>query len=677
MKPRFHNLLISLCLGATLFALQISILGWAHLATLGAKTALFARQTALDLLSIPSSLAWLLFYVALGVCVHAIPFALASKITTDLRARGPERLRHQASQRGFALLVALLVFGTMLAWDRHLFPRTLTLTQGTLLDSVQALAPVAISSLLLVALLTLWLATAASRRMQGTTALALAALILPGSSLLKSTSYEAGRAPDVIVLGVDSLRYDHLPTYGGIPGTAPAIDGFLSQSVSFNQAYTPMGRTFVAYMSILSGRYPSQHGVRENLWPRAMFKTDELLPHTLRDAGYTTAFALDEVRFANLDASFGFDHLIMPPPGTLELVAGNLLDTVGTNLLQVLPGSEFFLPHTVGNRALQHNYLPSLHNRKIGRIISSVPADRPLLLMAHFCIAHIPFANGPFHSTTPDAPFDDSPPGYRKALELADRQIERTLSQLKAAGRLENSIVVLLADHGEGLGMEKDRWRNGDHAELAFAGDSGFGHGTAALEDAEVRVVLGFQRYIDGKPAWRPDTSSVPASLVDVTPTLLSLLGIPSHIQFGGVPLLDSNGMVSAPVDRPVFVESGIFGDSLETLDIDTGEVVNEFAHLYQATGDLRVELVPDEIPGLLETKQRGAIRGRYGVAAIPSNRPRGCWSRTDYADRTRICREDPTTDPVIHAFSLDICAHYAADTQFHQTWCSHTKASH
>lgn len=678
MNRRIRILLVPIAFGTALFALQLVILGWSHLASLSAKTSSFARQATEELLATPSSLSWMAFYVALGIAVHALPFALAGKISADLRERSPSGIRQHASQRGFGVLIALLALGTMIAWERYLFPRKLVLSHGSLPESIQALAPVILTSTLFGALLVMWLCTAASRRMLAGTAILLIGLALPGHSLLsQSPASPPERAPDVIVLGVDSLRHDHLPSNGGISGTAPTIDGFLSQSVNFDQAFTPMGRTFVAYMSILSGLYPTQHGVRENLWPRGMLNPEPSLPHFLRDAGYTTAFALDEVRFANLDASFGFDHLIMPPPGAMELVAGSLLDTFGTNLLQLVPGSEHLLPHVIGNRALYHNYRPNLQNRKIGRVIARAPSDKPFLLVAHFCIAHVPFSNGVLDATPPPPLFHDSPALYRKALQVADAQIELTLRQLRAAGRLDNSIVVLLSDHGEGLGMDKDQWNRNDNSGSSVAIPANFGHGMTALEDTENQIVLGFQRFIDGKPVWQPTRTKAPASLVDVTPTLLSVLGITPDVAFDGIAALSSDGRVLAPEHRPVFIESGIFGDSLETLDVDTGEVVNEFAHLYRVTQDLKIELIPAELPALLESKQRGVINGRYGVASMPIATDRGCWLLADYETRTRTCVNDPTEHPVIDEYSRDVCKHFAADTAFHQHWCGHDSTEH
>src|SRR5690606_31911948 len=160
------------------------------------------------------------------------------------------------------------------------------------------------------------------------------------------------------------------------------------------------------------------------------FHQASLLPDTLRNSGYATVFALDESRFANLDDTFGFDHLIMAPPGIIEFVAGTMYDTAGTNLLQLVPGMWRLMPHTAGNRALSESYLPSVYNARIKNAIRTATPDKPLFLVAHFCIAHVPFAPGPLHHESLSAEYADSPAAYRKAVSIASLQVDKTLNAL-------------------------------------------------------------------------------------------------------------------------------------------------------------------------------------------------------------------------------------------------------
>src|SRR5690606_2890162 len=189
---------------------------------------------------------------------------------------------------------------------------------------------------------------------------AIAILLSPLALLLTATALTSPSIPtgieraqpDIKILGVDSLRPDHLHGRGGSTTISPNIDTFIRHSVSFEQAHTPMGRTFVALMSILSGQYPIGHGARENLYPREMLNIEQILPHVLRTHAYRTIFSLDEVRFANIDEHFGFDILAGPPAGVVELTSTALANTAGTTFAQRLPGLSVLFPHTRGTRAL-------------------------------------------------------------------------------------------------------------------------------------------------------------------------------------------------------------------------------------------------------------------------------------------------------------------------------------
>jgi len=494
-----------------------------------------------------------------------------------------------------------------------------------------------------------------------------------------SSEEQVSRAqPDVIVIGVDSLRPDHLGSYG-FPGNpiAPTIDAFVAGSRRFDQAYTTQGRTFVAYMSILSGLYPTHHGARENLYPTNLYRKDASIAFRFAKNGYTTALAMDEARFANFDRGFGFDQVVSPPPGLSDFLVGTFLDTVGTNLLQFLPYSDYLMPHVAGNRAAAAVYLPAVFDRRVGRAIRSSDSHKPLFLVSHYCIAHVPFALPAKEAEPLPAPYEDSPASYRAAVAVADGQVSKLLSELKAAGRLNNAVVVMLSDHGEGLGMAKDRWhnKNGTTHSSAYI----WGHGASALNAAESRVVLSFQRYSNGKAMLAPAASEAPVGLTDIAPTLLTLSGIGyAPGDFDGRALLGGEGDAVALPNRALFIESGISGVSLQKAKVDPGEVASEFSYLYRITPELRFELEPEELPDQLRRKQRAVLLGRYGLTSWPyRSRPDeiGSWVKLDRV--TKLVEELPldSTDPVVQAYKPLLCAHFAVDAQFIDQWCGPPQA--
>jgi hypothetical protein len=288
---------------------------------------------------------------------------------------------------------------------------------------------------------------------------------------------------------------------------------------------------------------------------------------------------------------------------------------------------------------------------------------------------HTPFAAGQWRRETLPPAYQDSPRHYRKAVSIADGQIQQTLAALRDAGRLRNAVVVLMSDHGEGLNMKKDKW---GLVGRSFSAPTDYGHGAAALGDTQTRVLLAIQRFKDGRPVWQPARTRAPASLVDIAPTLLPLAGVPASAPpaMDGVRLVDQEGRPAAPASRPIFIESGLFGRSLDTLDIDPQAVANEFNHLYEVTDDLRVQLRDDKIPQLMGDKQRAVILGNYGVASLPEGRPHGCWMMVDYRNRTRLCTDDPTRHPVVDAYSRLLCLQFAGDTAFRERWCRHASGT-
>lgn len=671
-----NRFLVALVTAAMLFALQLALAGYPLLSKLSPKSQNLALQAFSSGGASFDLCALLVGYVIAGLVAHALPLTLTAKVFNDLAKRGPKRLRELLSCKG---TFASSLFGTvlLLVIANHLvFPQSTAFPHADLL-LIQAASPVLIYGLATVyaAVLMCWLLFAASQRLRRTIALS-ALLCVTAWGWFSGTAAhnEAARnRPDLIVIGIDSLRTDHLATLGfPAPHLTPTIDGFLSRSVLFERAYTPQARTFVAYMSIITGLYPINHGARENLYPSFLLRKRASIGHELSRRGYTTILAMDEARFANFDASYGFQKVLTPPPGAADFLIGSLLDTVGTNFLQFLPYSYAWLPQLAGNRAAHTIYRPEVHIRRLTDALSTASPDRPLFLVSHFCIAHIPFVHADPLPRPPE-PFSDSPSRYRAALRVADSQVKELIDQLRRTGRLDNAIVVLLSDHGEALGLAKDAWHfkpvNGSEAEdLLF-----FGHGTPALDEAQSRVVLGIQHFRNGKPQLSARAVKAPVSLIDVAPTLLRMSDLDAFREFDGVPLLDAQGQLDVPLDRALFIESGMSGTSLRTRNVDEGQVVNEFSYLYTLTEDLRYELIPSMLGDQLRAKQRAVILGNYGLSSWPS-RASGtadCWLLLELDSKTATCYPKSTDDSKVSRYRALICEHFRGDGDFHDHWCT------
>jgi hypothetical protein len=125
--------------------------------------------------------------------------------------------------------------------------------------------------------------------------------------------------PNIVIIGLDSLRYDAVRRQNSL---TPSIDAFLQGAVSFSNATTPLARTFPSWVSLITGRHPHTTGATVNLLPRHVIHTGETLPQLLSRKGYRSVYAIDEVRFSNLDLSYGFDQMITPPIGATDFMLG-------------------------------------------------------------------------------------------------------------------------------------------------------------------------------------------------------------------------------------------------------------------------------------------------------------------------------------------------------------------
>ena len=92
---------------------------------------------------------------------------------------------------------------------------------------------------------------------------------------------------NLIVIGLDTVRADHVGTYGNDWISTPALDAFAQEAIVFDRAYATAPWTLPAFASVFTGLYPMQHGAVGG--KRLRLRDDyETLAETLRDVGYAT-----------------------------------------------------------------------------------------------------------------------------------------------------------------------------------------------------------------------------------------------------------------------------------------------------------------------------------------------------------------------------------------------------
>lgn len=384
-----------------------------------------------------------------------------------------------------------------------------------LLPAIAHPAALALSSVVLAVLLgaTAWVYRT---RLEGRTGRIGAAAVATGCLLLAGANWNDSSANarshsqrrDIIIIGIDSLS---APLLQREAARLPSLSALLAQSTRYEQAYTPLGRTYPAWVSILSGRSPAQHGALYNLRGLEHAEHEDLLTTSLRAQGYRTVYAIDERRFNNIDETFGFDSVIGPRTGVLDFVLQPFNDTPLTNLLLQTRAGQWLLPYSHLNVASVANYDARGFVEEISRASSASGA--PLFLAVHFLSGHFPFDTR--HATLVHSDPNAMRAHHIEALTAVDVQVGQLMATLARQHRLDDTLVVVLSDHGEALGeAEPVQLANG---ELHAA--SSFGHGSDLLSEHQNRIVLGVARFLNGKPVAPAPARNMLVSLLDIRGT--------------------------------------------------------------------------------------------------------------------------------------------------------------
>lgn len=400
-------------------------------------------------------------------------------------------------------------------------------------------------------------------------------------SLSGAVSINATSKRNVIIIGVDSLSGD---VFDRSLDLLPNLAQETVHATHYTRAYTPLGRTFPAWVSLLSGRSPSEHGAVFNLRNMDHVQKDGLLPAELRSKGYRAVFAIDERRFSNIDESFGFDQVVGPKPGVLDFVLQAPTDTPLNNLLLQTRLGRILLPYSYINSAAHTNYSS---DGFVQSVLNSSTVDRPLFLAVHFESAHFPFKTR--HARAKVQRENSFLAQQLEALTAVDHQVGQLMSGLRKKGMLDDALVLVLSDHGEGLGdVESVVMLDGQPVQI-----SGFGHGANILSDRQNRIVLAATTYKNGRPVTSSSSVSEQVSLLDVRGA------VEGYVRTGEFTL--------TPQDACLVVETGIrFHATSDYRTVSEVEIAQQAASYYEVDAQGRLRLREDRLPELLASKDIG-----------------------------------------------------------------------
>jgi choline-sulfatase len=340
---------------------------------------------------------------------------------------------------------------------------------------------------------------ASARRLSRPATLA-AALGLCAAAAAAAASWIYARRdarPNVLLITIDTLRADHVGSYGYAAAQTPAIDALAARGVRFAQATTVAPLTLPAHASLMTGTFPGYHGVRDN--GGFYLGDDQVTLATLmrargyRTGGFVSAFVLDH----RWGISRGFDRYFD------DFDLSKYRVDAGLDAVQ-RPGSE------VVSKAIQ--WLDE-------------DRSRPFFAWIHLYEPHAPYdPPEPIRARFPPTMIG----AYDGEVATADIQVARLIGQLAAAGRLDRTMVAILGDHGESLG---------EHGEEQ--------HGFFVY-DADIRIPL-----IIAAPRLPARVVNDHVRIVDVMPTILQLLAmdIPKTVQGASLlPLIRGDRLDLTPV---------------------------------------------------------------------------------------------------------------------------------
>jgi arylsulfatase A-like enzyme len=302
---------------------------------------------------------------------------------------------------------------------------------------------------------------------------------------------------NIVLVSIDTLRADHLGCYG-YRRTTPTIDALANRSFLFESMFTTSSTTLPAHASLMTSLYPKDlrngYAVRDSVTTLA----EVLSTKGYLCLGFVSALPLDK-RF-NLDQ--GFDYYDADFSGS----RGSM--------------------HLKDNKWFEHNFQVFDRNaeettRKVLSTLKKRTLSQPCFLWVHYYDPHLPYLPpstfyDPTKVTRKSFPYYFNPTSsdleslqelYDGEIQFVDQQLKKLVDGLKELDAFANTIMVLVADHGENL-YEHDGYL--DHSQVVY----------------ETVMRIPCLLHLPGSGAKRIDEL---VSIIDIMPTLLDLVGITTN----------------------------------------------------------------------------------------------------------------------------------------------------
>ncbi len=350
-------------------------------------------------------------------------------------------------------------------------------------------------------------------------------------------------APDVYLVTIDTLRADHVRCYGYEAIQTPVMDGLAKYGIRFAQAFTPSPITNTSHTTILTGLLPSVHGVTD--FGKPLDASHATLAELLKKKGYHTAAFIGAVILDSKSLAPGLDR-----------------------------GFDFYdnFPEHSANKSrwgrVERRGMEVVLRAKTWR--SAHPRG------AHFMWIHLYDPHDPYEPPEPYSKIYKSRL-YDGEIAYADSALGSFLSYLKQHGWYENSLIVVVGDHGEGLGEHQEEthgiflYDSTLHVPLILKLPGGNG---GRVVDSQVRTTDILPTVLEIVGAARPeklDGESLTPYFAGMPSASRAVFGETDYpLHFGWAPLraVRAEGLKFIEAPRPEFYE----------LKADPGELKNQYA---------------------------------------------------------------------------------------------------
>jgi len=422
------------------------------------------------------------------------------------------------------------------------------------------------------------------------TAATLAVLVTSGLGMQHWAARPAGSnttaatSPNIIIIGSDSLRGDHLGCAGYRPqrsdgaaaaGVSPAIDALAGRSTRFEHCYTSIASTMESGVQLMSSQYPQSHGIRQ-MYPdhstvEATKKHIVPLASLLRERGYDTTVIGDWCAGYYEVIPLGFEHISV-----------SSFDNFKIYMSQAVVMAHFVVPLYFDNRfgyrvfpqlqSFAQFVTPQVVTQRVERHLeTAAKAGKPFFWHVFFSCNHLPYrCPEPYVSMFTDPNYQGAnrsgvafdidsfiggtdleskwkalPPKeisqIRALYDGCTREFDDCVGQITAAlarnGLADHTIVIVTADHGDDL----------------YEPNVTLGHGLTFNGGAQANQVP----MIVHVPGQAPRVIPESVRMIDVIPTLAELAGQPPDASWQGQSFAGWIRGTTPPSYRPFYGETG------------------------------------------------------------------------------------------------------------------------